>query len=103
MTNTQEVTELTTKGRLTYAEAYAQEQLKSMIKKERKALKAVPESLGDDAIVSMRVWSTGEMIRYQNRGWELQANLSQGRGAGRQSYLMKKARGKLVLDLPAES
>lgn len=62
-----------------------------LAKKTRKILKKHPKA----QVLHMRVYSTGEMMRATNLGWKMETNLSLGRGAGYQSYLMTAARADL--------
>lgn len=64
----------------------------ALIKRARKALRRSPEG---SAIVHMRVWSTAELTIAYGIGFELETNLSLGRGAGPQSYLMSISREDL--------
>lgn len=64
----------------------------AIMKRARKALKRTPEG---SPIVHMRVWSTAEMVIAVGIGFTREENLSQGRGAGPQSYLMSMARTDL--------
>jgi hypothetical protein len=84
--------ELTTKGELIMRQAFLEARSTALLKRARKALRKTPR---DSEVVHMRVWSTAEMVLAIGLGFTREENLSLGRGAGPQSYLMSIARTDL--------
>lgn len=76
-----------------WADAKAQVESQELRRAELRAAARAPRSA---EWVSKRVYSTGSMLAYTGHGWELVTALSQGRGAGFQSYIVRKKRSEIL-------
>jgi hypothetical protein len=97
---TDNTAELTTKGQTIMRQAFLDARRKEIMKRARKAIRKTPR---DSSIVHMRVWSTAEMVLAISCGFQREENLSLGRGAGPQSYLMSISRADLEKALLEEA